>query len=78
MSFVRAAWEKWKVLARRFGDFQARLILWLFYYLILFWAALVVKAGKSDPLRLKPTGQDSHWLEWPAHPATLEEARKQS
>lgn len=57
-------WEKWKVLARRIGDFQARVLLSIFYFVVLAPFALGFKLF-SDPLRLRPlTG--SLWLERPA------------
>jgi hypothetical protein len=48
----RSLWEWWKRVARRIGDFQARLILLLFYFLILGPFALAVRWG-SDPLAIK-------------------------
>jgi hypothetical protein len=44
-------WEWWKRTARKIGDFQARLLLILFYFLILAPFALLVWA--SDPLEMK-------------------------
>lgn len=57
-------WEKWKVVARRIGDFQARVLLSIFYFTVLAPFALGVKLF-SDPLRLRATG-GSGWTERPA------------
>jgi hypothetical protein len=48
---LRAAWNAWKRLARRIGDIQARILLTVFYYLVLGPFALVLR-GRSDPLAL--------------------------
>ena len=49
---VRRFWERWKVIAHKIGDFQARLLLSIFYYLVFSQFALGVKLF-SDPLMLK-------------------------
>ena len=58
-SAMRTLWEGWKRVARRIGDFQARLILLLFYFLILGPFALAVRWG-SDPLAIK-AGAPQGW-----------------
>lgn len=45
-------WETWKRTARRIADFQARLLLTLFYFVFFSPFALLVK-WFSDPLMLK-------------------------
>jgi hypothetical protein len=70
---LRAAWEAWKRLARRIGDIQARILLTVFYYLVLGPFALVLR-WRSDPLALgpeRPTG-------WRARPESLEEPMAQA
>jgi hypothetical protein len=49
---LRRSWELWKRVGRKIGDFQSRLILSLFYFVILFPFALVVRL-KADPLGIK-------------------------
>lgn len=49
---VRTAWEWWKRVARRIGDFQARILLALFYFVVVGPFALAVRWG-SDPLMIK-------------------------
>ena len=52
MSFIKKFWEKWKIFGHKVGNFQARLILSLFYFIVICPFAVVVKFG-SKPLRLK-------------------------
>jgi hypothetical protein len=52
-SVVKFFWEKWKKLAKRIGDFQARLILSVLYFVVVAPFALIVRFG-ADPLSIKP------------------------
>jgi hypothetical protein len=54
----RRLWEGWKRIARRIGDVQARIMLTVFYFLILTPFALAVRA-LSDPMRF---GAQPAWL----------------
>ena len=72
LTWRRRLWEGWKRFGRKVGDFQARLLLTIFYFVILTPFALVVRFT-ADPLGLKHGG-------W--HPVTrtadpLERARRQ-
>lgn len=58
--FLSHILESWKRIARKIGDFQARLILTFFYLFILGPFALAVRWG-GDPLRIK-TGKDGGWI----------------
>ena len=69
-------WERWKVLAQRIGDFQARVILTLVYFVILGPMAIVLKLLR-DPLGLKPPAGSSIWVSKPAHEDSLEASRRQ-
>jgi hypothetical protein len=51
---VRNLWEGWKRVARKIGDFQARLLMTVFYFLILGPLAMVLR-WRSDPLAIKAT-----------------------
>jgi hypothetical protein len=73
---LRRLWDGWKRLGRRLGDFQARLLLTVFYFTAITPFALVVRCA-TDPLSLKsrtPRG-------WRPRPAVqggpLERARRQ-
>jgi hypothetical protein len=53
VSALRALWECWKRVARKIGDFQARLILIVFYFVVLGPFAIGLRLG-ADPLAIKP------------------------
>ena len=57
---LRRLWERWKRVAHSIGTFQSRVLLTLFYDLILAPFALGVRL-LSDPLRLRRQNR-SHWL----------------
>jgi len=69
-------WARWKAIATKIGNFQARLILSLFYFLIVTPFGLVMRFF-ADPLQIKPRATSTFWQPktLPAH--TLEEARRQ-
>ena len=57
---LRHLWERWKVLAHHIGTFQSRVLLTVFYFVILAPFGLAVRLF-SDPLLLKHQHR-SHWL----------------
>ena len=73
---LRELWAAWKRIARKIGDFQARVLLTIFYFLLLAPFAMIVRRT-SDPLTLKP-GAQRGWGIRPEQPEyTVEMARKQ-
>jgi hypothetical protein len=60
---LRRLWEGWKRVGRKLGDWQARALLTVFYFVVLAPFALVVR-WQADPLGLKRGGG---WL--PVKPA---------
>ena len=60
MKWIRVLREKWKVFGYKVGNFQARLVLSLFYFIVICPFAVVVKFV-SKPLRLK-VFNTSNWL----------------
>jgi hypothetical protein len=50
---VRKLWERWKHVARKIGDFQARALMTIFYFLILGPIAMAT-CWRIDPLAIKP------------------------
>lgn len=64
MVLVRAIWSWWKSLARRFANFQARLVLSLFYFVVLGPFAVAMRLV-SDPLRLD-VRKGRGWIARPA------------
>jgi hypothetical protein len=59
------------------GNFQARLLLTIFYFVMVGPIGLVLR-WRSDPLKLRSQGNSSHWLERQTRDLTLEDARRQS
>jgi hypothetical protein len=53
---MRKFWAKWQELARKIGDFQARFILIVLYFVVIGPFALIVRLA-ADPLSLKSPGQ---------------------
>ena len=51
---VRQVWQRWKQIARKIGDFQARVLMTIFYYVVLGPISLVLRVS-SDPLAIKGT-----------------------
>jgi len=61
MNLFKKVWEYWKIFGHKVGDFQARLILSFFYFVLVCPFAAVVRFV-SKPLRLK-LSHASNWLE---------------
>jgi hypothetical protein len=70
----KGLWEGWKKIAHKIGNFQARVLLTVFYAVLLLPFGLAARLF-SDPLRIKkrPTG----WLNHPDEPTDMAWARKQ-
>jgi hypothetical protein len=60
MSLPRKIWEGWKKIARKIGDFNARVILTIFYLVLLMPFAILVKQF-TDPLEIKKNAKTG-WL----------------
>ncbi len=60
MNVLKFLWEKWKIFGHKVGNFQARVILGVFYFIVISPFAAVVKFV-SKPLRLKILNT-SNWL----------------
>jgi hypothetical protein len=74
--FIGRLWEGWKRFGRKLGDFQARLLLTMFYFVIAAPFAIRVKIS-SDPLSLAPRTPKG-WRPRVASPGSmLERARRQ-
>jgi hypothetical protein len=74
MRMIKRAWEGWKKIARKIGNFQARVILTIFYGVLLMPFGLAARFF-SDPLRIKRPLQQ--WLDHPNEAHDLQWARKQ-
>jgi hypothetical protein len=76
-SFFQRFWHRWKAFSRRMGSFQSRVMLSLFFFIIISPAAVLIK-GLGDPLRIKKTkAADSYWLTKAESSAELEDFRRQ-
>lgn len=74
---IRRAWEGWKRVGHAIGQFQARLLLTVFYFVVLAPFALALRRF-ADPLAIKP-GTPRGWRDRPAAPAdALAAASRQS
>jgi hypothetical protein len=74
---ARQLWERWKRIARKIGDFQARALMTLFYFLILGPTAIALR-WRTDPLAIKP-GTPRGWTTREAREGgPMEQARRQS
>lgn len=54
MKLLRRAWEGWKRFGKKVGDLQARVLLTVFYFVILAPFGLAIRG--ADPLGLRQTG----------------------
>ena len=73
---IARGWARWKVIARVIGTFQARVLLSLFYFVIVPPFALAMKFAK-DPLRLAAHRGSTGWIERPAREISPESAGRQ-
>ncbi len=73
---IRSLWEWWKRVARKIGDFQARVILTIFYFIVLGPFALAVRLG-SDPLAIKASAPRGWQPKAYRKGAPMEQATKQ-
>lgn len=76
--FFRRLWEGWKRIAQKIGDFNARVILTLFYFILLFPFAILLKIF-TDPLEIKKKEHVGwHTVENDTELSALERASRQS
>lgn len=74
---ARQLWERWKRIARKIGDFQARALMTIFYFLVVGPLAVVLR-WRSDPLAMKPSTPRG-WRDSDAREGVaMEHARRQS
>jgi hypothetical protein len=71
---VKSAWKAWKRIARKIGNFQARVLLTLLYAIVVLPFGVAVRFF-SDPLRIKR--RPEAWVERPSEPQDLTWAHKQ-
>ncbi len=75
MTFWRRIWNHWLRIAGFIGNFQARLVLSLFYFIIVLPFGVAVRLF-ADLLRIKGIGRTS-WSEFFERARSVEEAKRQ-
>jgi hypothetical protein len=73
---VRKTWSAWRELAGYIGDFQARLLLTIFYFVLVPPFGLLARYG-VDPLQLRRAPTPSAWSARSPVKPTLESGRSQ-
>ncbi len=73
---LKRLWKWWKPIAEKIGNFQARIILSVFYFIFVTPIALGVKLF-SDPLKIKESDQGSWWIPREQGENSMEEAGRQ-
>jgi hypothetical protein len=67
-------WQAWKAFGHKVGTFQARVLLTVFYGVLVFPFGMAVRLF-SDPLRIKQL--PTQWLDHPDEACDMQWARKQ-
>ena len=75
MGFWKRIWLRWKQIAGVIADFQARVILSLFYFIVVLPFGLAVRIF-ADPLAIRGDGQTG-WVRFIDRTRTTEEAFRQ-
>jgi hypothetical protein len=76
---LRKLWSHWLVLARKIGQFQSRIILTLFYFVLVTPFALITRLF-TDPLHIRRRsldGAQSGWVERKTRDVDLAASQKQ-
>lgn len=71
---ITRAWERWKRIAQKVGNFQARALLTVFYAVLMLPFGMAVRLF-FDPLRVKQ--RPTRWLDHPEETRDLQWARRQ-
>ena len=74
LDLLKRAWQGWKKIAHVIGNFQARVLLTVFYGVLVLPFGLAARLF-SDPLRIKK--KPTEWLQHPDEAYDLQWARKQ-
>lgn len=71
---LKRIWQAWKRVAHRIGNFQSRVLLTIFYFVVVLPFGLATRLF-SDPLRIKKC--PTVWLDHPNEAYDMPWARKQ-
>ncbi len=75
MNFLKLIWQKWLPIAHAIGNFQAQVILTIFYLILLAPLSVIMRIF-SDPLNLRQKGR-SNFSKWEYQDESLAQAKKQ-
>ncbi len=73
-NMLKRAWEAWKAFGKKIGNFQARVLLTVFYAILMLPFGLAAR-WFSDPLRIKKV--PDAWLDHPDEAYDMDWAHKQ-
>jgi hypothetical protein len=73
--FLRAAWAHWKKIGHAVGVVQTRVLMVLFYFIVVLPIGLVMRLT-GDPLHLRPPG-GSNWTAHRHEEPSVDSARRQ-
>ena len=71
---LKRAWQAWRRIAQKIGNFQARVVLTIFYAVVVFPFGMAARLF-SDPLRIKSVPRN--WLDHPNEPNDMKWAKRQ-
>ncbi len=74
--WFRNLWESWKEIAEYIGDFQARLLLTIFYFTVAVPFGFLVRLF-TDPLNIKKSPVGSAWVTRSTGDIELEDTQRQ-
>ncbi len=76
MLFLKEFWNRWYTFSQKAGNFQTRVILSFFYFLIVTPFGLLVRVS-ADPLKKRRGPAPSFWLPKESSDGDLESTRRQ-
>ena len=74
--YLKGFWESWKGFAGQMGNYQSRVLLTFFYFVVVSPFGLMVRLS-GDPLRTKLAAGPSFWVTRAPTGTELDEARRQ-
>ncbi len=75
-AWLRNLWESWKEIAEYIGDFQARLLLTIFYFSVAVPFGLLIRLF-GDPLNIRKLPLESAWIARSTGDIDLEDTQRQ-
>ena len=76
VGLLERLWEGWKRFAAEMGNYQGRMLMAFFYFLVVTPFGLLVRLS-SDPLRLRQPSSQTFWIKRSTSDADLEQARRE-